>query len=129
VAAVVVAREAVRAAARLTRVIKAVKVIAVARAVPSKAVRVMVSPNSTSIKIRTRTRIEIRKVVVAREAVRATSLVSRKRHPQHPPWLSKNWKSSYHYKTITIAATMMVAAIGYSKFRSNFVVDKKTAAI
>jgi hypothetical protein len=125
--AVVAAREAVR----LTRVIKAVKVIAAARAVPSRAVRVMVSPNSTSIKIRTRTRtrIEIRKVVVAREAVRATSLVSRKRHPQHPPWLSKNWKSSYHYKTITIAATMMVAAIGYSKFRSNFVVDKKTAAI
>jgi stage V sporulation protein SpoVS len=127
--AAVVAREAVRAEVRLTRVIKAVKVIAVARAVPSKAVRVMVSPNSTSIKIRTRTRIEIRKVVVAREADKATSLVSRKQHPQHLPWLSKNWKRSFHYKAITKAATMMVAAFGYAKSRPDIVVDKKTAAI
>jgi hypothetical protein len=91
---VVVAREAVRAEARLTRVMKAVKAIAAARAAPSRAVRVMVSPNSTSTKIRTRTRtrIETRKVAVAREAGRVASLVSRKQYPQHPPWLNKNWK-------------------------------------
>ena len=73
-----------RAVVKLPRVIKAAKVLAVAKAVQSKAVKERVSPNSTSIKIRTR--IEIRKVPVGR----AVRLVSRKHHKRHLPQLSKN---------------------------------------